>query len=330
MNKFFKLLAPVLLIFAVLAGFNFSKVSAKAPEDMWCGTFQLVWNELMDKIVKGPVEFIGGNPPIANELNKQNFKKDMLSDKSYYVVLGKKSPALKRKIEWNIWWKFREKSDILDKFDWEKTKDAYFIYAMLVKNFEFPTPFKKLADAPFNGSVEKYKFFGVKSNAPENLKQNITVLFYNSPSDYAVSLKTRNDEDVILYRTDSDNNFTTLYKEVQSKTKKDEKFEDIDSLKVPFIKVDKEFSYDELTNREIKNTDRLYIAKAIQTIKFDMDNKGGKLKSEAAMDIMKMSMPVKPARSFDFDKKFYLFMKESSKSQPYFALKVQNEDYLVK
>ena len=101
-------------------------------------------------------------------------------------------------------------------------------------------------------------------------------------------------------------------------------------MKVPFIKVDKEFSYDELTNRAIKNTDRLYIAKPIQTSKFDMDNKGGKLKSEAAMDIMKMSMPIKPARRFDFDKKFYLFMKESGKSQPYFALKVQNADYLVK
>lgn len=67
---------------------------------------------------------------------------------------------------------------------------------------------------------------------------------------------------------------------------------------MPFIKVDKELATTNSQTCEIKNTDRLYIAKAIQTIKFDMDNKGGKLKSEAAMDIMKMSMPVKPARRF--------------------------------
>ena len=330
MNKFLKIIVPALLIFAVLAGFGFSKVSAKAPEDMWVGTFQLVWNELCDKIVKGPVEFVNGNPPIADELNKKEFTKEMLSEKSYYIACDKKSPALKRKIERDIWRKFREKSDILDKFDWKKTKDSYFIYTMLVKNFEFVTPFTKLANAPFDSSSDKYKFFGVKASSPKNQKNNIKVLFHNSNDEYAVSLKTKNNEDVILYRTDADDSFKNIYKKIEKNTKPNERFEDEDSLKVPFIKIDKEFSYDELTGQEIKNTDRLYIAKALQTVKFDMDNKGGKLKSEAAMDIMKMSLPLPPPRRFDFDKKFYLFMKESDKNQPYFALKVQNPDYLVK
>lgn len=330
MSNFLKTITPALLVMAVFMGLTFAPASANAPEDMWVGTFQLVWNELSDKIVKGPVEFVGGNPPIADELNKKEFTKDMLSKNSYYLVCDKKSPSLKRKIERNIWLKFREKSDILDKFDWSKTKDSYFIYTMLVKNFEFLTPFTKLADAPFNGSSDKYKFFGVKSSSPQNQKDNIKVLFHNSPDDYAVSLKTKNNEDVILYRTDSENTFKNIYQDVQNKTDSSQRFEDIDTLKIPFIKIDKEYSYDELTGREIKNTDRLYIAKALQTVKFNMDNKGGKLKSEAAMDIMKMSMPIKPARSFDFDKKFYLFMKETNKNQPYFALKVQNPDYLVK
>ena len=72
---------------------------------------------------------------------------------------------------------------------------------------------------------------------------------------------------------------------------------------------------------------RLYIAQAMQTVDFNMNNTGVKLKSEAVMNIMTMSMPLtvkEKGRNLFFNKTFYLFMKEKDKSMPYFALRVDD------
>ena len=54
----------------------------------------------------------------------------------------------------------------------------------------------------------------------------------------------------------------------------------------------------------------IIIDQAIETIKFDMDNKGVKLKSEAAMTIMKMSlMPDMEQRLFYLNDTFVIFLK---------------------
>ena len=74
----------------MLAGCTFIKKTPKnnsvvqAVENnqnkVWCVTFQLVWNEVMDKYTQGnPIILIGGNPPIADELNKKLYTKDILS-----------------------------------------------------------------------------------------------------------------------------------------------------------------------------------------------------------------------------------------------------------
>ena len=66
---------------------------------VWVGTFQLVWNEFADNIVKGPVKFVSFDSDIAEALNKQEFKKSMLSENSYYTAYGKPSLKLKEHIE---------------------------------------------------------------------------------------------------------------------------------------------------------------------------------------------------------------------------------------
>ncbi len=69
----------------------------------------------------------------------------------------------------------------------------------------------------------------------------------------------------------------------------------------------------------------IIIDQAIETIKFDMDNKGVKLKSEAAMTIMKMSlMPDMEQRLFYLNDTFVIFLKEKDKKNPYFALRVHD------
>ncbi len=342
-NKFFTLLLITIISVSCIlfCGFDFLKnKSIKTKEETvyskqikeynpWCITFQLVWNEVLDYLGKDKIEFIGGNPPLADELNKKLYTKDDISPDSYYITYGEISQKLKKEIEKSISEKFNEKSDILNQINWN-IKNGYLFYSMLKKNFNFPEKFDVLKkDAFENKGMVKY-FGKDESTKNSKIKENIKVLFYNNENEYAISLKTKEKEDVILLRTQKNDSFENLYSYIE-KNRKFDTFSKLDTLKVPFIKVDKVFSYNQLCNKRIKGTNFL-ITQAIQTIKFNMDNKGGTLKSEAAIAMMKTALapnPEKP-RHFNFDKRFVLFLKESSKDKPYFAMKVYDDTFLVK
>lgn len=323
----------------MLSGFSFFK---KAPvqqsqtsnyssvqNNLWCVTFQLVWNEFSEKFVGGDVDFVGGNPPIADELNKKLYTSEILSEDSYYTTYGKISKKLKKDIEKTIYKKFKEKSDILDKIDWS-VKDAYLFYSILKKNFTFDKPFDKLSSAPFNSSKELVKYFGIKDNSNKKLRENVSVLFYNSIDDCAVLLKTKENEDVILLRTDKQDTFENYFEYIQANAQ-DNEFGEKDILLIPEIDVNKTISYDELCGKEVVGTGYM-ISQALQTIQFKLDNKGGSLKSEAAMSAVKTSLhpEVVQKRYFMFNKPFVLFLMENGKDKPYYAMKVDNTDYLVK
>lgn len=298
-------------------------------DKLWCVTFQLVWNELSDKFVKGPVNFVGGNPLIADELNKKLYTSDILSENSYYTTYGKVSKKLKKTIEKAIYKKFKEKSDVLDMVNWE-AKDSYLFYSILKKNFTFLTAFDRLDSSQFNNSTEVVKYFGINKNSDKKLKDNVSVLFYNSPDEYAVKLSTKENENVILFRTDKDDTFENYFDYV-SKNSQFAPFEEKDELKIPDIDVNKTISYNELCGKKIEGTD-FVISQALQTIQFKLDNKGGSLKSEAVIAIMKTALmpPSEEPRYFYFDKPFVLFLMEDGKEKPYYAMKVDNIDFLVK
>ena len=325
----------------MLSGFSFlKKTKIQEPvhvvseystiqSKLWCVTFQLVWNELSEKFVKGPVNFVGGNPPIADELNKKLYSSEILSDNSYYTTFGKVSKKLKKQITKTIKKKFNEKSDILDMINWN-AKDSYLFYSILKKNFTFLTPFDRLVEDSFNGSLEKVKYFGVKENTKNKVRDNITVLFYNSPEEFAVKLNTNEKEAVILYLTEKVDTFENYFDFI-SKNSQMDKFSKKDILFVPDIVVDKTITYDELCGKKIIGTNYM-ISQALQTIQFKLDNKGGSLKSEAAISVMETSLrPVEETpRYFIFNKPFVLFLVEDGKEKPYYAMKVDNTDFLVK
>ena len=140
-------------------------------------------------------------------------------------------------------------------------------------------------------------------------------------------LKTKGNDEVYLYKNSSNKAFRILYDEMLKKQAAylgDVEFSNYDELKVPNIKFFEEKSYEELTGKRIMGTN-LVIDQAMQTIKFDMNNKGVKLKSEAAMTVMTTALlPQSDPRFFYFDDTFVIFLKEKDKNTPYFALRVND------
>lgn len=302
---------------------------------VWVGTFQLVWNDFMDYIVKGPVVFENEKSPLAKQLNKQKFKADMLNENSYYKAYGAISPELKTQIESGIKEKFNETSDILNSLDWNPAPEKYLVYAMLKKDFKFITAFDKLKPARFGNSRAKVEYFGIDKNSDEILDKTVHVLFYNSVDDFAISINTQTDDILYLYRTSDDKPFDKLYSDMNMKKAGYtgfRAFNEKDVLKVPNLSLFKEQSYPQLCNKPIKNT-KMMISDAMQTVDFKMDNEGVKLKSEAAIATVMSALPVfeKPQpRKFYLDDTFVLFLQEGGKKLPYFALRVNDVDFVNK
>ncbi len=288
----------------------------------------------MDIMPNKTVEFEDGNSMLVDELNKRTFTKDMLSKDDYYIKVGKTSPKLKEEIKNELSQKFNiNVSNVLDEIDFENDTNAimgYTVYSMLMKNFEFIVPFDKLGGFRFDDSEGYVEYFGINNASDESLNQNVEVLFYNNQNDFAVKLKTKENEELILYMNETYTSFNDMYNEIEEKSKNysgDKTFNQSDELKIPYINVDTIINYDELCGKIIKDTDQMYISNAIQNVKFTLNEKGGNLLSEATV-VSEYNSLAENARFFNFTKPFVLFMKEENKSKPYFSLKVDNVNIL--
>lgn len=350
MNKIAKVLIIILCVSIVLSGIVYaatkiyenikgkaeitpsytSEISNIDTNKVWIGTFNLVWNDFMDDVIGGKIEFEDGYSELANQLNQQTFTTSDLSDDSYYKIHGESTFELKEKIEDGIKEKFNENSQILDKVDWGNP-NSYTLYAMLKKEFNYLERFPTLPNGTFGTSTEKVKYFGIDPSTKDDAKINVEVLFYNSEEDFAIKLKTKEKEEVILCKgTGEGKSFDEIYEEIiknENNYDGEKTLQKNDILKIPFIKINNEINYDELCGRMIKGT-KWYIRQALQTIDFELNNYGGSVKSEALIEALKNAV-ANVNRDFSLDSDFVMFLKEEDKNKPYFALKVDNTDVLV-
>ena len=314
-------------------------------DSSWCGTFQLVWNDMKNEVVKKDVVF---NPQevIADNLNKEEFTEDMISEEYYYKIYGLKTLELKEQIEKGIKEKFNQESDILDSFDWSEEGvnnlnnpyvKKYFFYAMLYRNFEFLKEFDKLENGKFADKYDNIEYFGIDKNTKDSVGKQIDVLYYNSKDDFAIILNTKSNDEVIFCKNPQGKNFDEIYENMNKEANKytgSKSFKDIDEFKAPNLTFDKKREYTELQDKIFKTADPVYkeatIVKAIQTIQFKLNEKGGEIKSEAAieLDMMATSIDIKPIketpRYFYIDDTFAIFLREKGKELPYFAGRIED------
>ena len=294
-------------------------------DTIWCGTFQLIWNDLKNDLAKQDIVFTP-QLDVVNNLNKETFTTDDLSEESYYKKIGTPSLELKEEIENAIKEKFNETSNILDDFDWEKARpEDYFLYVMLKKEFEFETEFEELENGNF-GDYENVKYFGIENDESELIRNQVQVLYYNSKDDFAIKLLTKENDEVILSKKPQGKTFNEIYKNILNKQNEyvgEKNLQKGEQLKVPNISINSKKEFTEIENKlfTFSNNDEYKISKALQTIKFDLDRKGGKIISEAGMMVQKQSVEYEPEekREFFLDDTFALFLIESGKDTPYFA-----------
>lgn len=288
-----------------------STLNENTINNLWVGTLDLAWKELAEKIGKEKIELEDENVQIAKDLSASPFTKEML-DKNDYKINIERTITNGYKIETTLNKKlnFLEKFDNFNEYNWK-----------------------------FGESEEFIKYFGINNASSENMNKNIEILFYNPISvnnshsnDFAIKLKTKEEDEIILYRTDTNKSFEEYYKEIENKTNLytgNREFKEIDELRIPYVRVNGMISYDELYGKEIKNSEGLYIFDTIQNVNFYLNESGCNLKSKATMVTEYLSAGIDTKYCY-FQDNFIIFMKEKNSDIPYFALKIDNSDILEK
>lgn len=309
----------------------------------WCGTFQLIWNDLKNDIANKNIIFLEGQPEMVNYLNLGEFDTSMISDDLYYKKYGLKTLELKSEIEKEIYKKFKQKSDILDQFDWSEEEisnednDRYFLYVMLYRKFDFLNAFDKLNNDKF-GQYDDIQYFGIDEKTKSKVRNQIEVLYYYSKDDFAIKINTKTDDEVIFCKDPYGDTFSEIYENMNYNASNyggSKSLEDIDEFKAPYINIDITKEYKELYEKTF-TTDESGLAKgkngkiekALQTIQLTLNEKGGEIKSEAAMDVMITTAINDSSKStpryFYVDDTFAIFIKEKDKDMPYFAGKIED------
>lgn len=307
---------------------NLSLEDKVMDNTIWCGTFNLLWNDLKD--LAGQDIVFSPQLEIVNRLNKGTFTTKELNENSYYKVVDTPSLDLKKKIENELQEKFKETSDILNDFSWGNYNEKdYFLYTMLKKEFEFENEFTELKNGTFN-NTKNVQYFGIDASTKEFVRKQVEVLYYKDTNHFAIKLKTKGDDEIILTRGNDKTSFKEIYDAILKENEDyqgNKSFGENDTLKIPNLnfKVKKEFT--ELEHKEFTfaNGENYFIDKALQTIQLELNKKGGKVKSEAGMDVKNCGLKdSENSRHFHLDHTFTLFLKEKESNLPYLAIQIED------
>lgn len=159
---------------------------------IYCSTFQLVWNQLIENYTREPVK-LEIALKIVDELNKQSFVKDHLSDDCYLTLSGFSRDGIVQKIKQQLKEKFNETSQI--QFETDRPDDII-IYAFLLKIIQFAKKFDKTS---IYWSGKDIRAFGFADDNPDmELKKQVKILHYNTDDDFSIQLITEQEDVLVL------------------------------------------------------------------------------------------------------------------------------------
>jgi len=324
-------------------------LNAKISQDknlLFCSTFQLAWDSLKKGIIKNNVQ-LSGNPPLAQELNKSLIPQKDISPGSYLAMAGYKKGGIISKINKGLKVKFGKEAPVLKENELIHPDDVL-AYAFLYKNLKFKKEFEGLTDPiTFNDGKNsvKVKSFGIKKfEAGEKYKElvkQISILHYKNNDEFIIKLNSTSPKDEIILakvapQATLGGTIESMDKLIKAECKNNVcaviAMRDGDTLQIPKLDFDILHNYKELEGKGVLNKgfEGYFISKALQSIRFRLNEKGALLKSEAKIVMTKSIMIGGQQKNLIFDKPFLLCLKEKGAKYPYLAIWVDNAEILIR
>jgi Serpin (serine protease inhibitor) len=306
---------------------------------LWCGTFQLAWNAACAR-AGGDLHF-EQDPPTVAVLNRHEFTTNSLDPASYVALAGTVGENIFENIQNELKRKFQERfkpCGIPDKNLTPRPQDLV-AYACLYKHLEFPVPFEKLDDAlDFKGM--KVRAFGMETykEQHEQMYPQVLIYDYQNENDFVIGLKTKSEGDrIILAKIEpAETLAATVAKTLKRTThNKVENAVTNDIFIFPRISFDLSREFNELENHPLNSaspntTKGLSLLSAMQQTRFEMNEKGVELQSEAHISIScEAKGPGKSEHRMVFNKPFLVLLERDGAAMPYFALWIDNPELLI-
>ena len=212
-------------------------------------------------------------------------------------------------------------------------------YAYLFKNLEFDPVFEKI-EQPLAFGNRRVRCFGVGDEYKPGqvpMVARVLVIDYKNPDDFVIELLTKsNDDRVILGKLRPKHTLEETVAAVRDRmaSGKPVPAPPGDVLKVPKFNFEITREYSKLVGSRLAIANptvakNLQITSAVQGIRFQMDEKGVKLKSEAHVSIgCSEELVPHPTHLLIFDKPFLVMLQQSNAKAPYLAMWIGNAELL--
>jgi hypothetical protein len=306
---------------------------------LWCGTFQLTWNEICT-LLGEELHFRGNEPALVAALNKKSFTRNDIDEASFMALADYVKNGIYAKVPAELMRKFgfAANPQFLPRVINASMPMDIVGYAYLFKNLQFENPFEKL-DEPLNFAGKEIPCFGISGkykSGQGKLFGQVMILFYKDRDDFAVELKTKSASDRLILAKISpeatlEKTIAKTYERAQATKPQTAGIGDV--LRVPKFNFDLTRNYHELEDLPLaltKTSGELQITAAVQNVRFQMDEKGVRLKSESHISIgCGREAPPQVRYLLSFDKPFLILLQRTDSKVPYFALWVDNAELLV-
>lgn len=303
---------------------------------IWCGTFQLAWNELCS-LAGGEIRMANENAVVA-QLNGRSLGAQDLDESTYIATAALACDTALDNLRRQVSQKFNG-AVIPNRIPAKGTLPANSIvlYATLFANLPFERKFNTIQDTHTFRNVE-VAAFGIDLPLIHKYQQRvgaqIKIFDKRSGDDFIAELKTkRNNHQLILAKTPPELTLGATVNTVLNRISHTAPtpFPKVGKFVVPVIDFDLVTDYPEVTNRPLSVRNPLLagnpILRAQQSIRFKLDEYGAVLKSEAAIEAVSCKMET--SNNLIFDKPFLVLMKLTASENPYFAMWIDNPEVLV-
>ena len=302
------------------------KVSGNA---VWCAAFELAWREMEQNVLNDDYTFNKENAEIENLFNECK-KSSCIDEKNCFIASGEMDKKLVDKLIKQARRKLKTKSEILEKLDIPKGEKLFLIYAMLVIELKYRQKFDEVRARRFNGSEKLIDFFGITFDSEDKLFEEVDSLFYENEKSFGVAVKTKQEHKIFVMREDENLTFLDAYKRLIEKSNSKGEYVEIETFALPCLSLNETKMFENIVGESLKTNDKDYvISQALQSVKFDLDRKGAKVVSEAAIVLKEtccMFFSESNKKPFIFDGPFYLFVSTNLSDKPFFALRVNSAE----
>jgi hypothetical protein len=303
---------------------------------LWCGTLQLAWNEAI-KLVGEKLHFTSASPE-ADRLNREDFTRADLDPGSYVAVADFEKNHVEDEIRAALEETFHGSAspELIPAAPRTPGPDDFIAYAYLYKNLAFAHPFADNQHLHFGDQPVESFGFNQESHLPPGTLAQVKVYDYQSRDNFIVELKTKSVADeLILAKIPPGVTLQATIKTVLDRMAQHSPalVGPGDAMAVPKLNFDLRRDFTELEGLTLQPTpaarikDKLVMAKVEQLVRFQLNEKGAVLKSEAVVNMV--GSAIMPGRMMIFDQPFLILMKQTQSSQPYFALWVGNASLLI-